>query len=64
MEKEGMRGLLRFGLWLVSTIIAGIAVLLPWDLRIKYSAFLRWLRDLLMQNSQGVRRWALRARWR
>jgi hypothetical protein len=51
-------------LWLVATVVAAIAVVLPWGLRIKYSALLRWSRDLLMQNSGAVRQWALKTRWK
>jgi hypothetical protein len=58
-----MKSLIKGVLWLAATILAAIAVVLPWDIRIKYSAFLRWLRDLFMQNSQAVRRWALKERW-
>jgi hypothetical protein len=59
-----MRGLVKGLLGLTVTVLAAIAVVLPWDIRCKYSALLRWLRDLLMQNSHAIRRWALKARWR
>jgi hypothetical protein len=45
------------------TVLAAIAVVLPWRIRNKYSAVLRWFRDGLMQNSRAVRKWALRKRW-
>lgn len=51
-------------LWLAATVLAAIAVVLPWNIRNKYSALLRWLRDLLMQNSGAVRHWALKKRWK
>jgi len=58
-----MRGLVDGLLRLTVTVLAAIAVVLPWGIRKKYSALLRWLRDLLMQNSRAIRRWALKQRW-
>ena len=57
------RGLAGFVIAAGVTVLAAIAVVLPWGVRNKYSAVLRWFRDLLMQNSRAVRKWALRKRW-
>lgn len=62
--EEPVRGLMSGLLWLAATVLAAIAVVLPWNTRNKYSALLRWLRDLLMQNSGAVRHWALKKRWK
>jgi hypothetical protein len=58
-----MRGLVSRLLWLTSTVLAAVAVVLPWGIRCKYHALLRWFRDMIMHNSQRVRRWALETRW-
>lgn len=57
--KELTFGLIR----ILAVIAASIAVILPWGLRCKYSALLRWGRDQLMQRSRAIRRWALHKRW-
>jgi len=57
------RALIRSMIAIAATVLAAIAVVLPWGLRIKYSALLRWFRNLLMQNVRAVRTWALRKRW-
>jgi hypothetical protein len=57
------KGLAAALLRIAAIALAAIAVLLPWRLRNKYGALLRWIRDLLMQNSRAVRRWALKRRW-
>ena len=46
-----------------ATGIAAVALLLPWDLRIRYARVLRWFRNLSMQNSRAVRKWAFSKRW-
>lgn len=46
-----------------ATAVAAVAVMLPWGLRNRYASVLRWFRNLLMQNSRAVRKWALRKRW-
>ena len=58
-----MKSLMSGILMIATTLLAAIALVLPWNIRCKFSALLRWFRDLLMQNSQGIRRWALKARW-
>lgn len=60
MATTGLAGTL---LALTATVIAAIAVVLPWGVRNKYSALLRWFRTRLMQNSRVVRQWALKKRW-
>ena len=62
-RKIPIRGLVGGLLHLTATVLAAIAVVLPWGIRNRYSAVLRWFRDLLMQNSRVVRQWALKKRW-
>lgn len=62
-KKMPIRGLMGRLLRLTAIVLAAIAVVLPWGVRNKYSALLRWVRDLLMQNSRAVRKWALKRRW-
>ena len=61
--KMATTGLVGTLLALTATVIATIAVVLPWGIRNKYSALLRWFRTRLMQNSRVVRQWALKKRW-
>jgi hypothetical protein len=63
IRRMPMRSLMKGLLRLAVTVLAAIAVVLPWGIRNRYSALLRWFRDLLMQNSRAVRQWALKERW-
>jgi hypothetical protein len=58
-----MRALIRFVVSVMATAIAAVAVVLPWDLRIRYARLLRWFRNKLMQHVGVARRWALARRW-
>lgn len=58
-----MKGLVIQSLRILVVIIAAVALILPWSLRSKYSALLRWIRNLLMNNSRAIRQWALHTRW-
>ena len=64
-RKKGgpVRRLFGFTFSLVATVIAAVALVLPWGIRIQYGKLLRWVRNGLMQNVKFVRRWALRKRW-
>lgn len=53
-------GLLR----LMVIVMAAIAVVLPWSVSKKYSALVKWFRDLLMHNNTAIRRWGLDKRWK
>jgi hypothetical protein len=63
VKKGLVRAILRSVMVILSTIMAAIAVILPWGLRIRYAKLLRWFRNQLMQNSRIVRKWALGKRW-